>query len=125
MERDALIVAGFGYRSGTTVDSLRQALALAQGALKVTALATIADKRALLEPLAAALGVPMVAVPGDALAGIATPTRSPASLAAYGCGSVAEASALAAAGPGARLLVPRQISPDRMATCAIAQGCAA
>ncbi|ENO84722.1 hypothetical protein C666_16775, partial [Thauera linaloolentis 47Lol = DSM 12138] len=42
--------------------------------------------------------------------------------AARGCGSVAEAAALAAAGQGARLLAIRHISPDRSATCAIAQG---
>jgi len=39
-----------------------------------------------------------------------------------GCGSVAEAVALAAAGAGGRLLVTRHMSPDRTATCAIAQG---
>jgi cobalt-precorrin 5A hydrolase len=43
-------------------------------------------------------------------------------LAARGVGSVAEAVALAAAGPGARIVVARVISSDRMATCAIAQG---
>ena len=34
----------------------------------------------------------------------------------------AEAAALAAAGPGARLLGPRVVSADRMATCALAEG---
>ena len=112
-----MIVAGFGYRSGATEASLRAALALAQaGAPPVTHVATLADKLALLETLA----LPTIAV--EAVADIATPTRSAASLAARGTGSVAEAAALAAAGPGARLLVPRQISPDRMATCAIAEG---
>ena len=38
----------------------------------------------------------------------------------YRAGSVAEAAALAAAGPGARLLAPRMISADRMASCALA-----
>ncbi len=58
----------------------------------------------------------------DALAAVTTPTRSRASLKARGVGSVAEACALAAAGVQSRLLRTRQISPDRMATCAIAQG---
>ncbi|MHA6346914.1 cobalamin biosynthesis protein, partial [Roseivivax sp. CAU 1761] len=40
----------------------------------------------------------------------------------YDTGSVAEAAALAAAGPGARLLGPRAVSPDGCATCALAQG---
>jgi cobalt-precorrin 5A hydrolase len=112
-----MIVAGFGYRSGATAASLRSALALAQaGAPTVTHVATLADKL----PLLAALGLPVIAV--EAVAGIATPTHSAASLAARGSGSVAEAAALVAAGPGARLIVSRQISPDRMATCAIAEG---
>jgi cobalt-precorrin 5A hydrolase len=43
-------------------------------------------------------------------------------MAAYGVGSVAEAAALACAGPDARLLVPRIASAR--ATCAIARGSA-
>ncbi len=112
-----MIVAGFGYRSGATAASLRSALALAQAeAPAVTHVATVADKLPLLETL----GLPTIAVAG--LAAVPTPTRSAASLAARGTGSVAEAAALAAAGPEARLLVRRQISPDRLATCAIAEG---
>lgn len=112
-----MIVAGFGYRSGATLDSLRAALARAQGeTVRVTHVASAPDKLHLL----AGLGLPLIAA--QALETIETPTRSAASLAARGTGSVAEAAALAAAGPGARLLVARCISPDRMATCAIAQG---
>ncbi|HMO06737.1 MAG TPA: hypothetical protein PKD10_03685, partial [Paracoccaceae bacterium] len=36
--------------------------------------------------------------------------------------SLAEAAALAAAGPGARLHGPRAVSPCRRATCALAEG---
>ncbi|NLS28120.1 hypothetical protein S2M10_31280 [Sphingomonas sp. S2M10] len=112
-----MIVAGFGYRTGATIASLQAALALAQaGAPPVSHVATVAEKL----PLLAGLGLPMLVA--DNLAGVATPTRSSASLAARGTGSVAEAAALAAAGPHARLLVTRHISPDRMATCAIAEG---
>lgn len=114
-----MIVAGFGYRRGASAASLRAALAIAQtDAPPITHVAAPADKL----PLLAELGQPVVAV---AVAGVDTPTQSDASLAARSTGSVAEAAALAAAGPGARLLVPRQISPDRMATCAIAQGTSA
>ncbi|MEG3175498.1 cobalamin biosynthesis protein [Sphingomonas sp. RB3P16] len=123
MERGAVIVAGFGYRGGTALSSCEAALALAQhGHPPVTALAAPDDKIALLAPLAERRGLALLAIPADAVAGIATPTTSPPSLKARGTGSVAEAAALVAAGKGARLLSCRHISPDRMATCAIAQG---
>ncbi|WP_231735583.1 cobalamin biosynthesis protein [Novosphingobium sp. CCH12-A3] len=123
MERGAVIVAGFGFRSGAGLSSLRGALARAQqGQPPVTHLATVQDKVAALVPLAEALGLPLTGVAPEVLIAVSTATRSVASLAARDVGSVAEASALAGAGAGARLLGPRHISPDRMATCAIAQG---
>ncbi|KFL46255.1 cobalamin biosynthesis protein [Sphingobium sp. SA2] len=116
-----MIVAGFGFRAGAALPSLRAAFALAQqGQPPVTHLATAQDKLAALVPLAKALGLPLTGVAPDALAAVATLTRSAASLTARHVGSVAEASAMAEAGAGARLLSPRRISPDRMATCAIA-----
>ncbi len=118
-----MIVAGFGYRSGATPASLHAALALAQaGHAPVTALAAPADKVASLATLAVTLALPVIAIWPSDLRTPLTPTRSLASLAARDAGSVAEAAALAAAGKGARLLTPRHISPDRMATCAIAEG---
>jgi len=118
-----VIVAGFGYRTGASESSLRTALALAQArAPHVTALAAPADKTSLLVSLAEVLAVPLIAVTPDALRAMETPTRSAVSLAARDTGSVAEAAALAAAGEGAWLIASRRISPDRMATCAIAQG---
>jgi cobalt-precorrin 5A hydrolase len=123
MEPDAVIVAGFGFRSGAGLASLRGAFALAQkGQPPVTHLATAQDKLAALVPLAEVLGLPLMGVAAEALAAVSTTTRSVASLTARDVGSVAEASALAAAGIGARLLGQRHISPDRMATCAIVQG---
>lgn len=118
-----MIVAGFGFRSDAGMSSLRAAFMLAQqGHPPVTHLATVQGKLAALAPLADELGLPLAGVEPAALAAVPTMTRSTASLAAYGAGSVAEASALAAAGADARLLGPRHISPDRMATCVIAQG---
>lgn len=118
-----MIVAGFGFRSGASLASLHAAFALAQqGQLPVTHLATAHDKVAALVPLAQVLGLPLTIVTPAALTAAPTHTRSLASQSARGTGSVAEASALAAAGAGAHLLTPRHISPDRMATCAIAQG---
>ncbi|WP_179510078.1 cobalamin biosynthesis protein [Sphingomonas melonis] len=115
-----MIVAGFGCRAGATAASLRAALTLASADHAAAMLAIAADRLAIAAPLADDLALPLVGIAADTLAAIATPTRSPASLAARGTGSVAEAAALAAAGPGARLLVSRRISPDRMATCALA-----
>ena len=118
-----MIVAGFGFRSDATTASLQAALDLAQIAGRpVTHLATIEDKAAPLAELARRLALPLIAVAPEHIVGLATPTRSLASQAARGAGSVAEACALAAAGPGAHLLAPRSISHDRMATCALAEG---
>lgn len=115
-------VAGFGYASSATIQTLRDALALAEAqAGPVQALAAPADKTVRLTPLALARSLPLIAVfPADLVAQD-TPTRSARSLAARATGSVAEACALAAAGPGARLLRARIISPDHLATCAIAE----
>ena len=118
-----MIVAGFGFRRGAGAASLQNALdAAQQGLPAVTHLATAQDKAAALAPLAQRLGLPVVALQGGALILAPTTTLSLASLRARGTGSLAEAAALAAAGPGARLLRIRQISSDRMATCAIAEG---
>lgn len=121
-----MIVAGFGFRSGAGLASLRAAFELARcGQPPVTHLATSEDKVAVLIPLADALGLRLSGISPQALAVATTLTRSAASLAARGIGSLAEASALAAAGSDARLLSSRHISPDRMATCAIAEGSSA
>ena len=118
-----MIVAGFGFRAGADTASLRDALAGAcRKTAPIQAIAAPADKAARLTELALEHGVPIIAVAAMALQAERTVTRSPASLAARGTGSVAEAAALAAAGPGAILLTFRHISSDRMATCAVAQG---
>lgn len=121
-----MIVAGFGFRAAADMAACKAALALAQsGHPAVTALAAPHDKTALLAPLAAELDLPLIAVTPEMLRSITTPTRSQFSLDARGTGSVAEAAALAAVGDGASLLTRRHVSPNRMATCAIAQGPAA
>ena len=119
-----MIVAGFGFRAAARVESLRDALDRA-GAPEVPGLlATAADKAeaAVFRSFTEETGVPVRPVPAAELGRQATATGSAASRAARGTGSVAEAAALAAAGPGARLLGPRVISSDRMATCALARG---
>lgn len=120
-----VIVAGFGFRAGADAAALAAALAAARagGLPEPDRLATAADKAgaAAFHGLARALGLPAVAVPlADLVAAPAAPSsRAPAR---YGGRSLAEASALAAAGPGARLIGPRAVSPCRRATCALAEG---
>lgn len=121
-----MIVAGFGCRTVTTSAALHAALEAARralpGGMAVGALAAPADRRAQLVPLAHALALPLLSVGAAEVRGQTTKTISSRCLAVRGCGSVAEAVALAAAGAGGRLLVTRHMSPDRTATCAIAQG---
>ncbi len=119
-----MIVAGFGFRGGATVESLEDALTRACGDLRPSALASVADKTRVpaFRRLAERLSLPVHAVSQDILSAQSTLTRSAAAQDARTTGSVAEAAALAAAGPCARLLGPRVISGDRMATCALAKG---
>lgn len=121
-----ILVAGFGFRRGASLASLRAALAQ-HGAANITHLATADDKAEGLAPLAHALGLPLLAIGAQALAAMPTQTRSATSLAARGTGSLAEAAALAGArmlNPEASLppslIAPRRLSPDRRATCALA-----
>lgn len=117
-------VAGLGFRKDVTLASLREALLAAGGAEGLAAVATVSDKAdaEALRQLARECGVPIRAVPADRLAGIVTPTQSNFIAEKFGAGSVAEAAALAAAGPRARLIATRAVSQDRTATAAIAEG---
>lgn len=117
-----MIVAGFGFRQSASLASLESALEKAAGTtIAVDALATLDRKADQLAPLAQKLALPLIAIPADRLADQPTLTQSPASLAAHGTGSVAEAAALAALASNARLLAPRSLSPDRLASCALAE----
>jgi len=117
-----MIVAGFGFRAAATCASLNDALTCAGG--RADLFATAADKAVTSEMIlfAASHSVRVVGVADVVLAMQTTLTTSQASQTARDTGSVAEAAALAAAGPGARLLAPRVVSSDRMATCALAKG---
>ena len=114
----AMIVAGIGLRASATAADLAAALTLAQHLPQ--ALALPADKAC--HPALAALALPVHAVPLADLTRQETSTPSPRQPARYGGGSVAEAAALAAAGPGARLLQPRTIAPGGRVTLALAEG---
>ena len=120
-------VAGFGFRASATADSLRGAFIAAGGPEGVDLLATAEDKAgaACLASFAQSLALRVQGVSPGALAAAQVETLSAHSLALRGTGSLAEAAALAAAraasGKGARLITARVISPDRLATCAIAE----
>jgi cobalt-precorrin 5A hydrolase len=128
MELDkAMIVAGVGCRKGASREDVAAAIASALGQARLSdhvldVIATPMGKAD--EPgivaAAAALRVRLLLIPErDFLAaGARTETHSDRVAALMGVPSVAEAAALAAAGPGARLLVRRvAIGP---ATCALA-----
>lgn len=113
-------IAGIGFRTGATPDSVLDALRRV-GADGVTRLALPAAKAG--DPLAArlaALGFDLIWIEDAALAAMQTPTQSAISLRVYGTGSVAEAAALVAVAPG-RLVAGRVVSADGYATAALAE----
>ncbi|WP_323006609.1 cobalamin biosynthesis protein [Pseudorhodobacter sp.] len=117
-------VAGIGFRNAATKDSLQDALARAIGdGLPVQAVATESSKARApaFREFAAALAIPAFAVRASDLARMVTPTQSQRVKDQFGTGSLAEAAALVAAGPDARLVEARAVSHDKMATAAIAE----
>ena len=122
----ACVVLGIGLRAQADAAALRalwqQAQAEGRDAFCAVALLdTKAAHPALAEWLrGAAPGAAVIAVPADALPGQPVHTQSPRLQARYGTGSVAEAAALSAAGPGAQLLQTRRVAEDGSATLAVA-----
>ncbi|MBI6628760.1 cobalamin biosynthesis protein [Pontibaca salina] len=119
-----MIVAGFGFRAAADVDSLHNALRRAVGDRRITSLATVGDKAdtPVFRQFAKRLGLPVRRISHHHLPSAKTQSQGAMSQTMRQTGSVAEATALLAAGPGARLVQTRIISTDRMATCAIAEG---
>ncbi len=116
-----MIVAGIGYRSAAQVSDLLAALE--QTGHSVDALASIAAKaQGPLAALAARLNLPLITISEARIAGIDTPTRSNRIQSRFATGSLAEATALVVAGPGAQLIVPRVSCPNGLATAALAEG---
>ena len=123
-----MIVAGIGCRKGTAAAEIEAAIAtaLARAGLGIAAVHLIATSAAKgsepgIAAAASSIGVPLVIVAQDdlAAAGERVTTRSERVLALAGVPSVAEAAALAAGGPAARLIAPRiAVGP---ATCALAE----
>ncbi|APH71051.1 cobalamin biosynthesis protein CbiG [Aquibium oceanicum] len=122
-----MMVAGIGCRKGVSSAEILAALDAALSAhglarTQIDALASLPQKRGepALADVASLLQRPLILADETALEATKKTilTRSKASLAATGHGSVAEAAALAVAGPAARLLGPRIAAGP--ATCAIA-----
>ena len=118
--------AGIGFRSAADLSSLQDALQKALSATDggvIDALVTEAAKARenVFRELAQVMRMPGMGVTQTDLAQMLTPTQSQRIQDQFGTGSLAEAAALAAAGPGARLLAERVVSSDGMATAAIAE----
>ena len=112
-------VAGLGFRKGTAVESLRAVLAKVGPFDAIATAATKVDDPGFAS-LVKELCLPLHAVSQEALAA-SERAGSGQAKALYGTGSVAESAALAAAGPGARLVVPRVKGPDGKAVAAVAE----
>lgn len=120
-----LLAIGVGCRAGVAGEAITALVAQACAGLDADApakLFTVLDKQGEpgLEAAATALGLELVFLSHAAMTAVASGvvTASPASMARFGLPSVAEAAALAGAGPGARLLVPRIAAGG--VTCAVA-----
>jgi cobalt-precorrin 5A hydrolase len=123
-----MIVAGVGCRKGAQAGEIQAAItaAFARAGVAASELRLIATSAAKggepgIVAAASAIGVPLVLIAtGDlTAAGVRATTRSERVIALAGVPSVAEAAALAAAGPVARLVLPRiAVGP---ATCALAE----
>ena len=123
-----MIVAGIGFRRSVEADEIVTLveLALERSALERSALSKLATIEALATLPAFTEAVRRLCVgaaPVAQTALLATAphvrTRSARSIAAHGVGSVAEAAALAAAGPHPQLILERIASAS--ATCALAR----
>ncbi|HEY0147121.1 MAG TPA: cobalamin biosynthesis protein [Methylovirgula sp.] len=123
-----MIAIGIGCRRGIAkeafVEMIRQALSLIGDAAGVVELFTIEDKHDEAGLLAAAadLRLPIRFLSRAALQSVeaSVVTPSPQAETAFGVASVSEAAALAGAGCGAVLIVPRIVGQG--VTCAVARG---
>lgn len=122
-----MIIAGIGSRKGVSVEDVLAAIetaieahGLAMSALSALATATLKQDEEAIPAAGRALSVPVIIVDDATLqaASAGTLSKSDLSQALAGTPSVSEASALAAAGEGAKLLGPRIVVGP--VTCALA-----
>ncbi len=114
-----MIVAGLGFRSAATAQDLLAALSLWPQRPDLLATATRKASAPAFADLARQLDLPAIGVD---VAGVTTPTTSSRVEDAFFTGSLSEAAALMAAGQGAQLIQTRLVTPNGMATIAIAEG---
>jgi len=120
-----MIVIGIGSNSRATPDDIAAAVRALEALLRRTcaAVATLdrPDQLSAIRTACKMRALPLHALPGEALLArsVDCATQSAASLAAHGIPSVAEAAALAAAGPGSRLLIARQTYPNVTAAASV------
>ena len=119
-----MIVAGFGFRKGAEAASLHAALQAAGDADAVTHIATVPEKSdtVTFQTFAVEFAKPVIVIPSDQLASVQVLSVSEKSLKLWNTHSLSEAVALLGAGQDAQLTGLRSVSPDSMATCAIAVG---
>jgi len=124
-----MIAAGIGCRRNISAAEVQAAIeaaflrsGFASRHLDLIAVPAVKESEAGIREAAAARGLRLILIPQEALeaAGAGTLTRSAKSMAAMNVHSVAEAAALAAAGPNARLLAPK-VAVGAV-TCALAEG---
>lgn len=123
----AVIVAGIGSRKGVSIEDVLAAIetalethGLAMTALSALATATLKKDEDAIAAAGRALNLPVIIVDDAALQAVSTDTLSHSDLSQELAGTppVSEASALAVAGKGARLLGPRTVLGP--VTCTIA-----
>jgi cobalt-precorrin 5A hydrolase len=125
---EAMIVAGIGCRRGCSAEEIvalvQRAASIAGCTPSVLAAPEFKHSEPGLQRAKEALGLPLLLIDADALAAAAPrcATHSPAAAQAVGIASVAEGAALAAAGEGGYLILPR-IATSRV-TCALAESAA-
>ena len=122
-----MIVAGVGCRKGARAVEIEAAImaafagaGIATSELRLIATSVVKGGEPGIAAAASSIGVPLVTIPQSdlAAAGVRAKTKSERVIALAGVPSVAEAAALAAGGPAARLIAPRiAIGP---VTCALA-----
>lgn len=108
------LTLGVGVRSGVSATAVDEAIDTALALVgfsstEVVALATLDSRAPVLQPVAARRGWPLLLFPPELLADVVVPHPSARVATLAGVPSVAEAAALAAAGPDAVLVLPKRV----------------